>query len=263
MRVLFFDIDGTLIDPYHGVPDIPASVMEQLERLHARGHKLVLCSGRPPRMISEKLRPPVFEAIVAFNGGMVDVEGKTIFQELLGADLAREGADLFEELGCDYMLETAHHIYLDPRFHELADYFEPRMGADFFTRDFDREEVFTRTLKIEANVLDVDRDRVLAAAQGRMGVTFNIGMHGTENAFEYYAPTISKARGIACVLDYYGADAADAIGIGDGANDLEMIRVCGTGVAMGNAVDVVKAEADLIIGKVTEDGLAQYLRTID
>lgn len=263
MHVIFFDIDGTLIDGYHGVPDIPATVIEQLERLHARGHKLVLCSGRPPRMINAALRLPVIEAIVAFNGGMVDIGEETIYQELLGTDLAREGADLFEELGCNYMLETAHHIYLDRRFHELADYFEPKMGSDFFTRDFDREEVFTRTLKIEANVLDVDRDRVIAAAGDRIGVTFNIGMHGTENAFEYYAPTISKARGIACVLDYYGVDASDAIGIGDGANDLEMIRACGTGVAMGNAVDELKAEADLVIGSVVDDGLAAYLRTID
>ena len=38
-----------------------------------------------------------------------------------------------------------------------------------------------------------------------------------------------------------------------------MLRLCGTGVAMGNAIDEVKAQADLIIGSNDEDGIAAYL----
>ena len=38
-----------------------------------------------------------------------------------------------------------------------------------------------------------------------------------------------------------------------------MLALCGTGVAMGNAIPEVKAAADVIIGGNDEDGIAAYL----
>ena len=48
---------------------------------------------------------------------------------------------------------------------------------------------------------------------------------------------ITKATGIQRVLDYYGADVSQAVGIGDSENDIPMIEYCGTGIAMGNAME--------------------------
>ena len=59
-----------------------------------------------------------------------------------------------------------------------------------------------------------------------------------------------------------GLTKADAYAFGDGTNDLEMIRACGCGVAMGNAEDAVKAEANLVCAPVWEDGVAQALREL-
>ncbi|MBO7673833.1 MAG: HAD hydrolase family protein, partial [Atopobiaceae bacterium] len=80
--------------------------------------------------------------------------------------------------------------------------------------------------------------------------------------FELYPTATSKARGIEVVLDRLGIDVAHAYAFGDGTNDLEMIRYCGCGVAMGNAEDVVKEAADLVCPPVWEDGLAQILREL-
>ena len=66
---------------------------------------------------------------------------------------------------------------------------------------------------------------------------------------------ITKATGIQKVLDFYGADVKDAIGIGDGANDIEMLKFCGTGIAMGNADERAKAAADIITDDIDKDGL--------
>ena len=38
-----------------------------------------------------------------------------------------------------------------------------------------------------------------------------------------------------------------------------MLKLCGTGVAMGNAIDSVKEAADIVIGSNDEDGIAKYL----
>ena len=52
---------------------------------------------------------------------------------------------------------------------------------------------------------------------------------------------------------------AEIAAFGDDTPDIGMLRLCGLGVAMGNAVPAVKAAADLVIGTNDEDGIAEWL----
>ena len=54
-------------------------------------------------------------------------------------------------------------------------------------------------------------------------------------------------------------DAADVLAIGDGRNDIEMLRWAGRGVAMGQAVEVVREAADAVTGTVYDEGAATEL----
>lgn len=262
MKAFFFDIDGTLIDGIHGVPIIPSSVVTELERLHEAGHKLVICSGRPFAMIGADLRLPIFDAYVMCNGAHVEADGATIHSETMDADLARSFADLFDELDVEYMLQTAHHIYLKRGSTHIPKFFAQFAPPNMFTFDFERDEVLQRTIKLEAHAGDLDIERVMEAINGRAGHTAHMDGNGTYNAFEIYSPTISKAVGIQRVLEHYGIEADQSYGFGDGINDLEMIQIVGTGVAMGNACDELKAAADVVCGAIQEDGLARYLATV-
>ena len=67
-----------------------------------------------------------------------------------------------------------------------------------------------------------------------------------------------KGMGIVAMLEYYGLDKSEALAFGDGNNDIEMLEIVGTGVAMGNASDDLKAVADDICGDVAEDGIYHY-----
>lgn len=67
-----------------------------------------------------------------------------------------------------------------------------------------------------------------------------------------------KGNGIHKVLEYYHFSPSEAIAFGDGTNDIEMLEAVGTGVAMGNATDNVKAIADDICLSVAEDGVYHY-----
>ena len=67
-----------------------------------------------------------------------------------------------------------------------------------------------------------------------------------------------KGTGIAHVLEAYGIDKADAMAFGDGNNDLEMFGAVGTGVAMANGSDALKAAATDICGACAEDGIYHY-----
>ncbi len=56
-----------------------------------------------------------------------------------------------------------------------------------------------------------------------------------------------------------GIQANEMIAFGDDFVDMEMLKVCGTGVAMANAVDEVKAQADFVIGDNDSDAIADFL----
>ena len=62
------------------------------------------------------------------------------------------------------------------------------------------------------------------------------------------------------ILDYYGLQKEEAIAFGDGSNDIDMLMTVGTGIAMGNALDIVKDVADDVCKSVEEDGVYYYCK---
>ncbi|MDG0790692.1 Cof-type HAD-IIB family hydrolase [Cohnella ginsengisoli] len=71
---------------------------------------------------------------------------------------------------------------------------------------------------------------------------------------------VSKAAAIEEVCRMIGCDISEAVAVGDSLNDLAAIRAAGLGVAMGNAQDAVKAEADVVTGTNNEHGVAQAIQ---
>ena len=71
-----------------------------------------------------------------------------------------------------------------------------------------------------------------------------------------------KARGIELILENLGIPKERSIAIGDSLNDLGMIEYAEIGVAMGNAIDVIKENADLITDFVDNAGVAKALGKI-
>ena len=72
-----------------------------------------------------------------------------------------------------------------------------------------------------------------------------------------------KYKGILEMVHLLKGNEKDIVVFGDGLNDLEMIKYVGHGIAMKNAVDQLKEVADEVIGHVDENGLEEYLKTID
>jgi HAD superfamily hydrolase (TIGR01484 family) len=72
----------------------------------------------------------------------------------------------------------------------------------------------------------------------------------------------TKEHSIAELLKLLGVDKKDTIGIGDGYNDVHLFNAVNYKVAMGNAVPELKNTADIVIKPATEDGMAEYLRSL-
>ncbi len=104
-----------------------------------------------------------------------------------------------------------------------------------------------------------------ATAEDFAELAAKLGLHGTDyvvgwSAWLDLSPVgVSKASGLEYVCAQLGLTAADVLAIGDGRNDIEMLRWAGRGVAMGQAIDEVKAAADAVTGTIQNHGAVQEM----
>ena len=83
-----------------------------------------------------------------------------------------------------------------------------------------------------------------------------------ENNGEISLSGITKSYGMQKMLDFLHVDRKDTIAFGDGYNDLEMLQFVENGVAMGNAVDDLKAVADYVTDSVDQDGIYKAMKEL-
>ena len=80
-----------------------------------------------------------------------------------------------------------------------------------------------------------------------------------QNNLELNWKTADKGRALLHLAERLGVPAADTVAFGDSSNDLTMLQAAGTGVAMGNASEEVRAACDAVTATNEEDGVAVYL----
>lgn len=102
-------------------------------------------------------------------GGYVEIDGQSIYENRLNYELYKRTVKLLDDLGCDYMIETANHIYLDKSHNELYEFFSQYNQGHIFIREFDLDEVLKKAIKIETNVLDKNKEKVESAIKNNFG----------------------------------------------------------------------------------------------
>jgi len=260
-RLVALDIDGTLFKWVEGVgttyEQISPAVYDAVHRALAAGAHVVLASGRSPHGMTNvadllDLHPEDGERlwVVASNGAVVFRYPplEVVHEETFDARPAVE-AILREHPGVLVAVEERGVGY--------------RVNRPFPAGELSGDMVITDVADLVAQhvsrVIIRDPD---STAEDFLDLAGRLGLHGTDyvvgwTAWLDLAPVgVSKASGLAHVADRLGVAAADVLAIGDGRNDIEMLRWAGRGVAMGQAVEPVIAAADDVTGTVYEDGAA-------
>ena len=81
--------------------------------------------------------------------------------------------------------------------------------------------------------------------------------------YKFTKNNVTKEDAILHMCEVCKITVDDIIAFGDDYADIGMLKLCGAGVAMGNAIDEVKAIADCVIGDNDHDGIAKYLQNND
>ena len=260
-RLVALDIDGTLLcwveDTGAPHPVVSPAVGDAVRRARDAGAHVVLASGRSPHGmtdIAEMLELHVEGTeplwIVASNGAVVfryppmDVVHEETFDAAPAVRAVLEARPTalvaVEERGIGY-----------------------RVSRDFPDGELTGDMILTDVEDLVAEPVSrvIIRDPT-ATAEDFIALAEDLGLHSTDyvvgwTAWLDLAPRgVTKASGLSYVCDVLGLTAADVLAIGDGRNDIEMLRWAGRGVAMGQAVQQVLDAADAVTDPVGEDGAA-------
>lgn len=255
------DIDGTLLDSRHR---ITPRVKEAIRRTEDRGVPVVLASARGPGgilFIYEELE--LSSPVICYNGGLIlDHTKTTIHSRALDldpvgrvAELALEmditlslyrGAEWFVSREDDWSRAEAEVTRMTPIPCHL-----PTLAARW------RREGQSGPNKLLAMAPE---DRVLALQDrvAREGLDLDT-YRSFPTYLELVARGLSKAEGMLRLTQLLGLDPGGVLAAGDNFNDLAMIQAAGLGVAMGNAPEEVRAQADFVTATNDQDGVALAL----
>ncbi|MCM3569814.1 HAD family hydrolase [Neobacillus mesonae] len=250
VRAVFIDMDGTLLKASN---TISRRNMEAIYKLMNQGVKVFLATGRHyevtvPYHKELGLKTPM----ICLNGASIhDAEtGRTIQMKPVRLNEERFH-HLTAENPCNVIIHTANGIYCKKTNEEI----------DYWTKVGQMPPRYIGDLR-QANYQDVLKYCVLTGVPSpEFSALFEkeAEIINWNNGFELIAPNVSKWSAIKNLLRAYRISPNEAAAIGDGPNDIEMLRHIGTGVAMENAGEKVKAAADFVTGHHENDGLAEFI----
>jgi Cof subfamily protein (haloacid dehalogenase superfamily) len=257
-KLIAVDIDGTLLNS-DGI------LTEETRKAIADcvDHRIVftISTGRPIQGVRELNRTLNLDCpYITYNGAMVvlGLSGEVLYEQRLSAEHARSILRLGQEWDTTMLVWTDNKLYADRQNERVSQYAQASGTEPVITGNL--TDVVTQGVTKILWYDDVESiNRYQSLAESRLSDEINC--HTSRPFFlEFVDQKASKAIALERIGEYYGIDRREMIAVGDGQNDISMIRYAGLGVAMGNAQPSVKAAADFVTRSNDEDGLAYTIR---
>lgn len=268
-QFIFLDLDGTLLNMGKG-PD--ARTLRAIHAAQDAGHKVFAATGRSVHDIPQSVCAAGFDGIISSAGARVEADGKLLYDHPLPEARLEKILKAVGSQDVLYRLECRDATYFNTLEHLPL-----------------RDEIIRLAPKMRA--LLENTHRFIPLSQYRTEPVYKVFMYAPEperlkaiarelegtaktTIFDYFYPGVlvmgaeisnpedNKARAMALICRHYGHDVRDTLAVGDSMNDLEMLEAAGTGVAMGNAPQALKARADRVCADVENSGAAQVLESL-
>lgn len=254
IRAIFFDIDGTMVSYRNKIMSL--KLREDLMALQRAGIRIFVCSGRAPQDLESTgmLRDVVFDGYITVNGQCCfNAQGIYRDSPAPRADLQAaievleahpELAALVEENGISYL--TCHNQRVDEVFEFLHTKQYPVMSP---------QRMLEHKVYQFIPLVNQEEEHLFVSVMPGCSYT-----RWHPLGIDVMAKGEGKADGIRATMEHYGLKPEETMAFGDGENDLTMMALVGTAVAMGGADERVKELADYVTATVEDEGISQALR---
>lgn len=247
---VFFDYDGTLTDENNHIYAPTAKTLYVLERLRANGYATFLTTGRMKpltTMLSGK-----FTGLITSNGAYTEVEGKCINSITIPQNLLESAVQYMNSENIYYAFETSTCAYTNglnnQHFIDVLDHF--KLAKSLF-KPLTMQSV-TEAYKI---IITYESEDKLINMQNAFKDVFDIKPHRFCLSADVNHKSVSKGVGVNSVLQYLNIPKENSYALGDGSNDLTMIKSVCHGIIMGEHSKELEPYAEFVTKSVKEDGI--------
>jgi len=247
-QMIITDLDSTLLRSDKYISEYTISVLSACRR---QGIKIAFATARSAQAAARFLAQFTPDVFIGYGGAMVMAGEKVIHRFDIPADISsriiQECLAAPEVLS---ILAINESVALTNKLDELASKDSSHYQYDDFSRRHN-----DRYLKISVNATNPAAVERIAANYPMCDMLRYTG----ENLYRFANKDALKWNAVQAVAAYYNLDTDSFAAFGDDVNDIEMVENCGTGVAVGNAIDSVKAVAGHDCASNDEDGVAKWL----
>ena len=253
-RLIASDIDGTLLNRESALtPRTTAALRSAVEA----GVLFVAATGRAPRGVG--FLGELFDKDMPFivlNGAsaVMSKSHKVLFNKYLGFALAKEAYEIGLSRGAPMIIWTDRRLWVSST-HETTEAYRRHYGMELnLVGDFEelRDENIYKVFWVD----DAERTRLYQAEMNeRFGGKLNCHT-SMPQYLEFVCSEAGKGAALEEVGRLYGIDRSEMIAVGDGYNDISMLKYAGLSAAVANAPDDVKAACNLVTRSNDEDGVA-------
>lgn len=258
-KLIVLDVDGTMLNSNR---EVTKRTVQTLRRVQQMGIKVALASGRPTYGIlplARQIDLDVYEGyIISYNGAQVmeAKDGQIIFERRIDPQMVPYIEKKARKMGLTMAYYDGNEVVSDDISNpHVAD--EAQMNGMSLRQDemisvgmddWPSEIMLVSDDEQALNSLEQHMQRHLA------GVMDTI--HSNPYYLEIVGYQVGKSYAMSALVQKMGIQMSEVLAIGDGAADINMIQMAGTGVAMGNATEGVRRCADFTTLSNDEDGAA-------
>ena len=256
IKLIACDLDGTVFDDHK---NIDSDLKDVTDRLRDNGIEFTVVSGRSKDLLKKVLDH--FEIDVPYmtnNGADIFRGDECIGIDGVPSDLVNEMCRILYENGIVFRAYSHCCIY---RWGDSA-FFTARLGTLQRTNEpYDPNEDYSGKGIIKITGDFTDHPELLEPLREQILSHPELGFTKAEgNIYCINSITANKGTALQRVSDYLEIDIKDTMAFGDSENDLEMLKRAGVGVAMANADENVKTQADFVCGDNNHNGVSSFLK---
>lgn len=248
-KIVFFDLDGTLLNHDKTVLDTTRHALEVLQK---KGVYTVISTGRAPMMFDWLLDDLSFDSYVSMNGQHAVVHGEEIFSNSIDRRVIKKLTELAAAKGHGltyatfetFIANAENHPYIERCSAGLRIPYPVIDPAVYASRDVNQVQIYCERHETE-EYMNLFKD-------------FSF-VRWHKHSVDMLPSGASKAVGVQKVLEHLNIPSENSYAFGDGTNDFEMLAAVGTGIAMDNAVPKLKETADWVTDSCANDGILKGL----
>lgn len=246
MKVIFFDLDGTILS--HQTNSIPESTLLALDKLKTKGILRVLCTGRHRKELEElHVSHLDFDAWILLNGQLIlDRDFSILWENPIEGNKKEILLSLFKNKKYPIQLLEKDDFYInyvndDVRYAQASIHTSIPDISEYRGNVIYQGILFVDQQKEEQVKEEFDEDVLIT--------------RWNDYAIDVVSSQGGKGNAIQAFLKHFDIEKEESMAFGDGLNDCSMFEQVGTGIAMGNSHPDLKKQAQFVTKDIDDDGI--------